>query len=106
SGSGTLFKLNTDGTGFANVYHFTGGGDGSHPHGGLIFSSNTLYGTTRSGTAFAVNTNGLGFTTLHVFNGCDGAQPLADLVLSGNTLYGTTTFGGCANDSGTVFAVS
>jgi hypothetical protein len=48
-GNGTVFALNTDGTGFTNVYSFTGGNDGGNPIGGLILSSNTLYGTTRFG---------------------------------------------------------
>ena len=43
---GTVFKINTDGTGFTNLYNFTGGSDGGGPTCGLALSSNTLYGTT------------------------------------------------------------
>jgi uncharacterized repeat protein (TIGR03803 family) len=42
---GTVFALNTDGTGFTNLYSFTGGGDGGLPWGSLVLSGNTLYGT-------------------------------------------------------------
>jgi uncharacterized repeat protein (TIGR03803 family) len=34
---GTVFTINTDGTGFTTYYDFTGGSDGSHPLAALIF---------------------------------------------------------------------
>src|ERR1022692_710059 len=49
SGSGTVFALKTDGTGFINLYSFAGGKDGASPQGGLILSGDTLYGTTQLG---------------------------------------------------------
>ena len=49
SGNGTLFAINTDGSGFTNLYSFTGGGDGASPQADLILSGNTLYGTAASG---------------------------------------------------------
>jgi uncharacterized repeat protein (TIGR03803 family) len=110
--SGTVFAVNTDGTGFTNLYNFTGGSDGGNPQAGLILSGNTLYGTAvfggtnDSGTVFAVNTNGTGFTNLYNFTGgSDGANPYAALILSGSTLYGTAEHGG-TNGRGSVFAVN
>src|SRR5579862_4669700 len=41
--NGTVFKINTDGTGFTNLYKFTGGTDGIAPQGSLVLSGNTLY---------------------------------------------------------------
>jgi len=129
SGSGTIFKVNTDGTGFKNLHSFNGGSDGAFPVAGLSLSGNTLYGTASGGgiqpyydyyypsavgqviyqgrgTVFAVNTDGTGFTTLHSFTGgSDGINPVGALVLSGNTLYGTAAGGGSEN-SGTVFSLS
>jgi uncharacterized repeat protein (TIGR03803 family) len=120
SGDGTVFKVNTDGMGFTNLYSFTGGSDGASPKAGLILSGNTLYGTAyrggtnNNGTVFAVNAHGLGFTNLHTFTALsgspfptnsDGANTQAGLILSGNTLYGTANFGG-TNGSGTVFALN
>ena len=75
-GSGTVFKLNTDGSGFATVYSFSAlvsstNSDGANPQGGLVLSGATLYGTTTKGgssgdgTVFAVSTIGTGFTNLH-----------------------------------------
>jgi uncharacterized repeat protein (TIGR03803 family) len=111
AGDGTVFALNTDGTGFTNLYSFTNGSDGANPWAGLILSGNTLYGTARAGggsgegTVFAVSTDGTGFTNLHSFSGSDGDAPLAALLLSGDTLYGTASGGG-SSGNGTVFAVN
>lgn len=102
--SGTVFKINTDGTAFINLHSFSGI-DGANPMAGLILSSNTLYGTapnggnSGNGTIFKVNTDGTGFGLLQ-----EGGTT-AGLILSNNTLYGTTPFGG-SNAIGTVFSFS
>jgi uncharacterized repeat protein (TIGR03803 family) len=113
-GYGTLFKINTDGTGFTNLYIFTNGTDGANPMGGLTISGHVLYGTASegggsngagSGTVFKINTDGTGFTNLYNFtNMNDGDYPVADLLLSGNVLYGTTTGGG--DGSGNIFRIN
>jgi uncharacterized repeat protein (TIGR03803 family) len=49
SGVGTVFAVNTDGTGFNTLHHLDGSwgvGGGGYPFAGLILSANTLYGTT------------------------------------------------------------
>ena len=108
NGDGTVFSVNTDGTGFT-VLHTFNGLDGQEPCMNLILSGNTLYstapsgGTNNDGTVFAINTDGTGFTNLYSFSGNDGSQP-GNLVLSGNMLYGATADGG-TNSSGTVFAI-
>jgi uncharacterized repeat protein (TIGR03803 family) len=110
SGVGTVFAVQTNGTGFTNLHSFTYGSDGGYPNVGLILSGNTLYGTAWGGgssdygTVFAVHTDGTGFTNLHSFNYSDGANPQAGLILSGNALYGTAYRGGSLG-YGTVFAV-
>lgn len=48
---GTVFNVNTDGTGFTNLYSFSGGVDGAQPQAGLILSGNTLFGTASEGGA-------------------------------------------------------
>jgi len=121
-GYGMIFKINTDGTGFTNLYSFTGGGEGANPEASLILSGNKLYGTEKqggspgfdshsgSGTVFSINTDGTDFTTLNDFNpsgiNVEAVFPEASLVLSGNTLYGTTLEGGDYFFEGTVFALS
>jgi uncharacterized repeat protein (TIGR03803 family) len=118
SGNGTVFKVKTDGTGFATLYSFTAtsvisstNSDGATPFAGLISSGASLYGTavgggsSGRGTVFTVNTDGTGFTTLYNFAGGDGAYPRGGLVLSTNILYGTTSSGG-SSGNGTVFRLS
>ena len=48
SGAGTVFAVNTDGTGFTNRHNFRDA-DGGFPSGSMIFVGNTLYGTTSGG---------------------------------------------------------
>lgn len=127
-GSGTIYAVNTDGTGFTNIYSFTAASsqssgysnsDGAFPLSGLISWQGTLYGTTARGgvggvgTVFAVTTNGMVFTNLHSFasfptsspfTNADGGSPYAGLIRCSNTLYGTTTFGGSAG-LGTIFSL-
>src|SRR6516162_9033331 len=49
SGNGTVFALNSDGTGFTALYNFTGGSDGANPYETLLLLGNTLYGTATAG---------------------------------------------------------
>ncbi len=119
---GAVFAVNTDGTGYTDLYSFTGGNDGRNPDGTLLLSLNTLYGTTYyggtngNGAVFKVNTDGSGFANLHSFaagsgsfphnyTNSEGACPEAGLVLSGNTLYGTAETGG-SSGFGAVFKVN
>src|SRR6266581_136289 len=48
-GNGTVFKVNTDGTGFTTLHSFAGPDDGANPEAGLILLGNTLYGTAQCG---------------------------------------------------------
>ena len=133
---GAVFAISTNGTGLTFLHAFpsifaayTNGNEtiytnseGAVPYGygGLVLSSDTLFGTVNgggywgNGAVFRVNVNGTGFTNLHSFTAGsgssqrltnnDGAKPLSGLVLSGDTLYGTTITGGNSG-AGTIFAV-
>jgi uncharacterized repeat protein (TIGR03803 family) len=119
--NGTVFAVNTDGSGFTNLYNFTALGslyqtnsDGANPQAGLTLSGARLYGVAArggvgmfsgNGTLFALNTDGTGFTNLHSFTATDGAFPYGDLLLTNNVLYGTTAGGGSRN-AGTVFKIN
>ena len=110
---GTVFKLDTDGTGFSVLHTFAGGEtDGNSPNGALTLVGSTLFGTTISGgtndagTVFQLNTEGTDFQLLHSFAGGteDGATPYDGLVYADGALYGTTYAGG-ANNGGVVYSL-
>ena len=80
--AGTLFRINTDGSGFATFNSLTNLGGGGAPVSAPTLSGNLLYGTTygggssNSGTVFSINVDGTGLTKLYSFNGGnDGAYP-------------------------------
>jgi uncharacterized repeat protein (TIGR03803 family) len=108
-GYGTVFKINTDGSGFTVLKHFDGS-DGRSPFAGVALSGNMLYGTTyyggssNVGTVFQVNTDGTDYAVLKHFTGGDGAHPSTNLTGCGSVLYGTTLAGGSWNN-GTIFKV-
>jgi uncharacterized repeat protein (TIGR03803 family) len=47
-GYGTVFEINTNGTGFTTLHSFNQS-DGATPYAGVIFSGGVLYGTTYEG---------------------------------------------------------
>ena len=115
STNGTLFKLNTDGSGYSVLYSFIASTNGQNPYAELLQTTNgLLYGTTYAG-----GTNGRGavfrfslsvsnFTVVYHFksSGNDGQNPRAALILGKDgVLYGTTYQGGSVN-AGTVFKVA
>jgi uncharacterized repeat protein (TIGR03803 family) len=130
-GWGTVFAVNTDGTGFKTLHSFPGlpfGPEGAYPKAGVVLSGNTLYGHAfyggisddadtstfnGKGTIFSVNRDGSGFAVLHAFSpygaapshtNSDGAAPAGSLIVSENTLYGSTTRGG-SEGYGNIFKV-
>jgi uncharacterized repeat protein (TIGR03803 family) len=123
-GSGNIFSINTDGTGFAVLTNLPSAQPaltntlGAYPYGGLILSGSTLYGTTHgggaggSGTIFSISTSGGGFTVLKAFSAVgglgqngDGADPDGSLVMAGGILYGTAVNGG-SNAYGSIYALN
>jgi len=132
--NGTVFKINTDGSGFTVLKTFSptfagtnnvglsfmiGAGtnmDGARPTGGFVLDGTTLYGTTyhggtSNGVVFAMQTDGNGYTVLKYFptisgigTNGDGAAAVAGLILSGDTLYGATVGGGVAG-CGNIFRI-
>jgi len=107
-GYGVVFKVNTDGTGYAVLKSFSGS-DGSNPAAGLVLAGSTLYGTAYEyegggGVVFKMNTDGSGYTVLKSFSGSDGSSPTG-LLLADGTLYGTAGHGGSSN-RGVVFSAT
>jgi len=128
-GVGTVFAINSDGSGFATLHDFVGPGlpgpsFGGGPFAGLILMGNTLFGTTceqgdfGNGSVFALVTDGSGFTNLHSFTpigyggvNSDGAYPMAGLILQntqpaadvgGGNLGHSTSIIGNTNGAGSI----
>jgi uncharacterized repeat protein (TIGR03803 family) len=121
NGSGTVFKISTNGE-MTTLYSFSGGNDGAIPENGLVqgsdgsFYAATVEGGTTNlnsfgrqgyGTVFRISPNGA-LTSLYSFTGGnDGGRPWAGLVQgSDGNFYGTTVNGGGASNFGTVFKIS
>lgn len=116
SGSGTIFRLNPDGTGYTILHSFTPqAGDGKYPNSALVLGNDgALYGTTESGgsnslgTVFKLNSDGSQYSVLYSFGSIpgDGSYPKAPLVRAASGgLFGTAQLGGQTN-SGTIFRLN
>jgi uncharacterized repeat protein (TIGR03803 family) len=115
NGIGIVFRMNTDGTSFQILHHFSSAAsDGYFPNGSLVLADSTLYGTTSGGgsgfsdgVVFKLNTDGTGYRVLHSFvpSGSEGAFPQGPLLVVGSTIYGVAEMGG-ATGSGIAFQLS
>jgi uncharacterized repeat protein (TIGR03803 family) len=107
---GTIFKMETNGTGFQKLLDFIGE-NGALPYSTLIVSGNDLYGVSQQGgqsgvgLVFKLKTDGTGHTTLLQFDGTNGASPVGSLALSDGVLYGLTYYGG-VNNSGVIYSLN
>ncbi len=128
-GSGSVFKLNTDGSGFAVLHAFEAKGegrrnaDGASPRGLTVGPDQLLYGVAifggkeGHGVIFKMTQAGTSYTVLHVFNpvfhkdslinvNAEGALPSAAVAIDHEgMLYGTTNIGG-AQGSGIIYKMS
>lgn len=113
NGCGTVFRLNTDGTGFAVLKDFDSP-DGADLNAPLIHGTDgALYGVAAGGgahghgTLFKLNTDGTAFTVLVDFDSdTTGRHPFGGLIQAADgDLYGTAFEGG-SNGGGTVFRLN
>lgn len=128
-GSGTIFKLNSDGTRFALLHSFEPKGDGrrntdgASPRGLAVGPDNLLYGaasfggTEGHGIIFRMTQTGTNYIVLHVFGSVSrkddpinvnegGALPSAAVIIDQEgTLYGTTNIGG-ARGNGIIYKMN
>jgi uncharacterized repeat protein (TIGR03803 family) len=115
-GSGTVFRLGTNGADYAILHNFSGvpistNLDGAHPVAGVLVNGNLIYGSVANGGSggngaiFQMTTNGGGFLLLNNFtNATAGANPRGGLALVGQTLYGTS-YGNGSTDNGLAFSL-
>jgi len=112
---GTMFAINTDGSGYSALYNFgdvpvTDCATGCQPSGSLTYSDTVFYGMANGGPSndgviFVMDTGGAWIDTLMSFNGATRSMPTGALTLSGNVLYGMTSKGGSDNQ-GCVFKIN
>jgi len=106
---GVIFRINTDGTGYAVIHTFSGSArDGSLPYsnptpaGSILIGMTSRGGANQQGTIYALNDDGTGFHILSSFTQATGTQPRGSVAIQGGSLYGMTHLGGTAGD-GVVF---
>jgi len=111
SGCGTVYKLATDGSGFATVFSFTGSVDGSDPLNSLTIGANgNLYGGNYNGVVYELKTDGtlVGAYSLDqydVYVDQNFVSPSSALTLaSDGRMYGVTYNGG-TDLAGTVYSI-
>jgi uncharacterized repeat protein (TIGR03803 family) len=115
-GIGTIFRINTDGTGYSQMHSFAGSpGDGAQPVGTLFSDGAQLFGSTPRGGAFGVGSNaalgvlfglnldGSNYQVLNSFDGGPMGGGPDDVIEFNGALYGMTGAGGSAND-GVIFS--
>jgi uncharacterized repeat protein (TIGR03803 family) len=115
--SGSVFRINKDGSGFETLYFFTGTGkgpDGRVPDAGVTEIGGILYGTTEGGgfddygVLYRIDRDGTGYRVLHEFTPQNSAGYLpTSPPIEGpdGALYGTTYFGG-PEDTGSIYRIN
>jgi uncharacterized repeat protein (TIGR03803 family) len=114
-GYGTVYKINSDGSGYQVLHRFsTNSNDGAYPDllSQFLGDGDLLYGTTynggskNDGTIFSIHTDGSGFAIVHSFTGAAGlAAPQGGLIKATNGgLYGMANGG--SNNNGAVFKIN
>jgi uncharacterized repeat protein (TIGR03803 family) len=110
---GTIFRINTNGTGYMKLLDFAGSANGRYTYCTLVGDANYLYGMTQRGgtstncaqgcgTLFKIKRDGSIFVKLYDFDSMTGNYPDGSLILVGTSLYGTTSWGGLHN-AGVIF---
>jgi len=120
-GIGTVYRFPIGTCGAAApvlIHSFTGSPDGDGAAAGLLYYGGYLYGTTvKGGTAgvgavYQCNLTNACKVIYSFTGGTDGAVPFSSLIFAGTSGGGTglkglfgTTYGGGANNAGTIYAI-
>ncbi len=107
NGTGIVFKINKDGTGYQTLFEFSPGitDEGHSPEGGFIEKNGTLYSSTpeeavqgaNSGTIFTVNISTNAVSFIHTLD-LEGSQPKGVFTESSNGRFYLTCSGGAINN--------
>jgi uncharacterized repeat protein (TIGR03803 family) len=108
---GTLYKVNTDGSGFSVLHNQSTATNDIFSSRPPVLVGSTLYGMARQGGAsgisgrgavYKINTDSTGFELLHSFSSAGGYFPTGEPVVNGSTIFGTCDSGG-SSGYGTIF---
>jgi uncharacterized repeat protein (TIGR03803 family) len=111
---GTLYRIQTNGSGYTILHRFGAARDGRQPIGdlleaddGLLYGTTAFGGTNDSGSIFRIEKSGAGYTLLYSFRPSPDAQRPTGGLTAGpdGRLYGATEIGG-DHGRGTVFALN
>ena len=111
AGTGTIFKINTAGTGYSVIYSFEStAGNGGSPSSPLFPLGNRLIGSTDPlhapipGLVYSIRDDGSDFVVLYRFNGSntEGREPGGSFSAMGPNLFGMAQFGGTSGVNGGV----
>ncbi|MFL6516445.1 MAG: choice-of-anchor tandem repeat GloVer-containing protein [Chthoniobacterales bacterium] len=111
-GTGTIFKIAVNGSGYGVLYSFEGStGNDGHPASPVTVFKDHLMGTTDPidinipDVIYSIGLDGSGFGIIHRFNGgtMEGRDPLGNVVVISSTIYGVTSQGGTG--SGVIYAL-
>lgn len=108
---GSIYGINTDGTGYQLLYSFVGppGSDGQNPENGLcegddgnLYGACYIGGATLSGTVFRIGKTGAGYAIVRNFSSASQGLSSTASVVKGSDgwLYGVCGFGGALSGGG------
>jgi uncharacterized repeat protein (TIGR03803 family) len=110
-GYGEIFRIDTNGNGYKDLYDFSSASGGNLGWGALTLIGNKFFGMGAYGGAngygvvFSIDTDGTNYKDIFDFDNVNGGYPYSvSLSVYKNKLYGMTYEGG-ANDSGVVFSI-
>jgi len=110
-GDGEIFRIDTNGSGYKDLYDFNNATGANLGWGALTLIGNKFFGMALnggahdSGVVFSIDTSGAGYRDIFDLNTRTGAYPQSvSLCVYKNKLYGMTYDGG-AHDSGTIFSI-
>lgn len=104
-GSGYLFKLNMDGTGFEIIYHFNVVFNTVNYDGEYFYGTSTYGGTNSSGVLFKIKPDGTEYSVLKEFDYDSGSEPEYGLTFTDDLIYGLCQSGTSDGDGG-IFSIN
>jgi uncharacterized repeat protein (TIGR03803 family) len=104
-GSGYLFKINFDGTGFEIIYHFDVVFNSVNYDGEYFYGTSTYGGANSSGVLFKIKPDGTEYSVLKEFDYDSGSEPEYGLTFTDDLIYGLCQSGTSDGDGG-IFSIN